>query len=156
MPICKKCDVKFPTRVVIEGKERNLSSRKYCLECSPFGTHNTAKLEDSKPVGTCTICKRNYQYKRSAGHRKSICGTCLTSRRRRRTKEKAVEYLGGTCKKCGYSKCFGAFDFHHRDPKEKEFGIGEREIGWKKLVKELDKCDLLCRNCHSEVHDEAL
>ena len=45
MPICKKCGEEFPYRAIVDGKERNFSSRKYCLKCSPFGKHNTQKLE---------------------------------------------------------------------------------------------------------------
>lgn len=75
-------------------------------------------------------------------------------------KEKAVQYKGGGCVKCGYNKCLRSLDFHHRDPKEKDFTIGENRAGkkivrvWSKLQEELDKCDLLCRNCHGEVHFE--
>ena len=53
---------------------------------------------------------------------------------------------------CGYDKCIKALQCHHRDPKQKEFGIGyNSRIAWDKLVKELDKCDYLCANCHFEI-----
>jgi hypothetical protein len=76
---------------------------------------------------------------------------------RRRTKEKLIAYKGGKCELCGYNKnCPSAYDFHHRDPKKKEFGIGQKGItrSLEKLKKEADKCQLLCRNCHAEVHQE--
>jgi len=74
---------------------------------------------------------------------------------RRRIKEKAVSYKGGQCQKCGYDKCVAALSFHHRDPKEKEFRLSSgRTKNWEKVKKELDKCDLLCANCHMEVHDQ--
>jgi len=44
MPICANCNSVYPNTVKIEGIVRNLSSRKYCLECSPFGEHNTRKI----------------------------------------------------------------------------------------------------------------
>jgi hypothetical protein len=71
-------------------------------------------------------------------------------------KAMAVAYLGGKCIKCGYSKCFDAFDFHHRDPSQKEFGLTKDKLQqpWEVVVKELDKCDLLCATCHREVHFE--
>lgn len=71
---------------------------------------------------------------------------------RKRMKLKAVEYLGGSCKMCGYNKCVSALDFHHRNPNEKEFSIGREIHSWELVVKELDKCDLLCANCHREIH----
>jgi hypothetical protein len=46
MPTCQKCGDKFPFRVLIDGKQRNLKSRKYCLQCSPFGNHNTKNLHN--------------------------------------------------------------------------------------------------------------
>ena len=75
--------------------------------------------------------------------------------RRRRTKRRAVEYLGGKCERCGYAKCFRALTFHHRDPKTKLFGLSISSTrSWEKIRAELDKCDLLCANCHAEVEDE--
>jgi hypothetical protein len=41
---CVKCDNEFPFIVTVEGKKRNLKSRKYCLDCSPWGQHNTKKI----------------------------------------------------------------------------------------------------------------
>lgn len=68
-------------------------------------------------------------------------------------KLKAVEYKGGKCIKCGYSKCVAALEFHHRDPKEKEVQWNQlRKRSWDTIVEELDKCDLLCSNCHREEH----
>lgn len=70
-------------------------------------------------------------------------------------KEMAVEYLGYKCMKCGYDKCIWALEFHHRNPKEKEFSISKYySRSWEKLKKELDKCDLICANCHRETHFE--
>lgn len=78
------------------------------------------------------------------------------ARCRRTLKLKAVLYLGGSCYKCGYSKCMAAMDFHHRDPTQKDFAIGSRGLyrSFSKVQTELDKCDLLCANCHRELHDD--
>jgi hypothetical protein len=68
-------------------------------------------------------------------------------------KIKAIEYSGGECKLCGYKKCPAALEFHHRDPTLKEFSWDRlRGQSWASIVKELDKCDLLCSNCHRETH----
>lgn len=76
------------------------------------------------------------------------------SEHRRRTKERIVYYLGGKCILCGYNKCNRALHAHHVDPTRKEFGIAKKGTtrSWKKLRKELDKCVLVCANCHSEIH----
>jgi len=68
-------------------------------------------------------------------------------------KLKAVNYKGGKCIKCGYDKCMAVLAFHHRDPKEKEFAWNQlKKLSWAIIVKELDKCDLLCHNCHGVLH----
>lgn len=75
---------------------------------------------------------------------------------RRKVKLKAIEYKGGKCQKCGYNKCPGSMTFHHLDPSQKEFGIsnGGNSRSFEKIKPELDKCILLCHNCHGEVHFE--
>ena len=72
---------------------------------------------------------------------------------RQRLKARAIEHLGGSCIRCGYKKCAGALEFHHRDPSKKDFGIASGDIkGWDAVREEIEKCDLLCANCHREVH----
>lgn len=82
----------------------------------------------------------------------SKCSACVSKIRRRELKLKAVEYKGGKCFVCGYNRCVGALDFHHLDPKEKDFTISGNSGKWENLQRELDKCVLLCKNCHSEHH----
>lgn len=74
--------------------------------------------------------------------------------RRRKLKQMVIEYKGGKCELCGYSKYAGAFDLHHLNPSEKEFGLSVRGLtrSWKKIKDEADKCILICANCHREVH----
>jgi DNA-binding CsgD family transcriptional regulator len=68
-------------------------------------------------------------------------------------KEKSIEYKGGKCEICGYDKCSWSMDFHHIDPNEKDFGIGSGDCKcWDKVKIELDKCMLVCKNCHYEIH----
>lgn len=73
---------------------------------------------------------------------------------RREIKEKAVEYKGGKCERCGYNKCIGALQFHHRDPKHKEFSMSKVSKKFENIISELDKCELLCANCHAQEHYE--
>lgn len=74
--------------------------------------------------------------------------------RRKKLKEMAISYKGGTCQECGYHKCVYALEFHHLDPTQKDFGIGTKGYtrSWEKVKEELDKCAMLCANCHREVH----
>ena len=75
-----------------------------------------------------------------------------------RKKIKLMEYKGNKCSICGYDKIeyLSAFDFHHLDPSTKEFSIAGggicKNIG--ALIKEVDKCILVCTRCHAEIHDK--
>jgi hypothetical protein len=76
------------------------------------------------------------------------------SETRRLAKLKAIEYKGGKSNQCGYDKCPDALIFHHLDPSQKDFGISEngRSRSFEKMKPELDKCILVCSNCHAEIH----
>lgn len=65
-----------------------------------------------------------------------------------------IDYKGGKCEVCNYSRHPSALEFHHKNPLLKKFEIGDSKntISKKVLQKELDKCALLCANCHREVH----
>jgi IS30 family transposase len=72
---------------------------------------------------------------------------------RKRTKIKLVEYKGGKCQLCDYNKSLNALHFHHLDPSEKDFSISGKSLSFDKLKSEVDKCVLVCSNCHSEIHE---
>ena len=76
------------------------------------------------------------------------------AKRRKKLKEMAIALKGGKCTFCGYNRYNGALDFHHIDGKTKEFGVSLDGItrSWKRVEKELEKCILVCANCHREVH----
>lgn len=98
-------------------------TRKYCYECSP---HEDENMSHAQAV---TI-------------------------KRRAIKKMLIEYKGGKCEYCGYDKCMRALEFHHLNPNEKDFGLSRclsKSIS--SLKKEVDKCILLCSNCHAEEHE---
>mgnify|MGYP006449672903 CR=1 FL=1 len=102
----------------------------------------------------CEQCGREYVPDRKKGHRGTLCNSCVVNTRRASVKEKAVSYKGGACAICGYDRCARALGFHHKDPAKKDFPLGANYTrSWDKLKVELDKCILLCANCHAEVHD---
>jgi len=72
---------------------------------------------------------------------------------RRRLKVKAIEFKGGKCILCGYDRCNAAPEFHHLDKATKGFGLskGGKIRSWESIMKELDKCILVCSNCHREL-----
>lgn len=74
--------------------------------------------------------------------------------RRKKLKNMSVAYKGGKCIVCGYARLSGALELHHLDPSKKDFGLSVRGLtrSWEKIKGELDKCVLLCANCHREIH----
>lgn len=83
------------------------------------------------------------------------CGVDAVHKRRKKVKRMAVDYMGGKCHICGYDRSINALEFHHIYPNEKDFGIAYKgyTLSWMKVKIELDKCVMLCANCHREVHD---
>ena len=70
-----------------------------------------------------------------------------------------IQQRGGKCEKCGYDKNMAALEFHHLHPEEKEFTLDSRNLerhSDEEILKEFDKCILLCANCHAEFHHPEL
>jgi hypothetical protein len=74
--------------------------------------------------------------------------------KRKAIKLEAIEYKGNRCSICGYDRCSAALEFHHMDPSKKDSGIADlmNKCNFELLRPELDKCILLCSNCHRETH----
>lgn len=147
---CEACGRMFPRRLVINGELRYLYRRRFCLTCSPFGLRNTSKT----PPGIAEPEElREFRRRRKNGQ-------SYASQKKRRQARKAllIEMRGGRCEDCGYSDVLGALEFHHRDPVTKEFGVGNWSGSLERLMAEVEKCDLVCSNCHRLRHasiDEA-
>lgn len=61
--------------------------------------------------------------------------------------------MGGQCQRCGWKEHLAGFEFHHKDPSKKEFGLGKAfTTNWEKTKIEAEKCELLCSNCHKKEH----
>ena len=153
MPNCKKCAKSFPNRLTKDGKKHDLSSRSYCLDCSPFrskkGYENRKKTtEENRPERkTCAVCN-----KESPWNKNNVCSTCRSKHTRYNNKIKLIQKLGNQCSECGENN-IDCLQFHHTDPKQKSFTIsGELHCSFEKLEKEAKKCVLLCANCHSKEH----
>ncbi len=115
----------------------------------------------------CPSCKEIKDRKLDFYYRKgenikvsSYCKSCIKDsnlKRSRDNKQKGVDYLGGKCVKCGYNKCKAALDFHHTDSLTKDFNPAHlMRTNFNKLKTELDKCILLCSNCHREHHSSQI
>ena len=109
---------------------------------------------------TCSDCKKDLDesqfYRKTATRLQSKCKNCFNRYCQNRwvqRKEIAVKYKGGKCEDCKSTYPMPVFEFHHLDPSQKEFSWNKmRLVGDEKLYKELDKCVLLCANCHRIRH----
>lgn len=93
----------------------------------------------SRQFGLTSYCKR--------------CNRIRTTERNREYKKDAIELFGGKCLDCGGVFHPSAYDFHHLDPTIKEGHIKDFiKLGVEKAKEELEKCVLLCANCHRIRH----
>ena len=169
MKICQHCHKQFKTYIVLpSGEAKNLGSRKFCLECSPHGNHNTKSIIDEStalniPIGfkqcnTCKSIKKLSDFHKNKDRIRPSCKACFNgqiNKKAQEIKRKAIEYKGGKCNQCSYDKCQSALEFHHLNPSEKDYSISEvltKAVNFDALKIELDKCMLLCANCHREAH----
>lgn len=165
--ICRHCQEHFPTRIKINGVTKTLQNRKFCLKCSPYGSKNTKPSlvvnlnivsETERRCADCKIVKPidNFYVRKNRGDYYHYCKECAnneTIKRYRQNKLNAVNYKGGKCIKCGYDKCIDCLEFHHTNPTLKDFTISHHKGKILESIKnELDKCILLCKNCHGEEH----
>jgi formate-dependent nitrite reductase cytochrome c552 subunit len=102
----------------------------------------------------CDLLCANCHRRRHAQEDRALIDMKPAAVSRRRTKLRAVERFGGVCHGCDNSFPPQLFEFHHWSAREKSFGIATKGIArsWEKIVAELDKCVMLCANCHREVH----
>ena len=97
-------------------------------------------------------------YVRKSKVKPKLCRKCENKRRvalQQKRKIEAIEYKGGQCSVCGYKTFYGALEFHHVEPEEKEADWKNMQ-NWSlaNIKRELDKCILVCSNCHRELHNE--
>lgn len=170
-------DEKILLKLVKEGKSFNEISKetkkslttirywtkKYGIE-SNFKSFTEQKSKEYGDFRYCPSCKQecsieNFYNRRGKKYSSVYCKDCTKEqslKRQRKLKKQMVEYKGNKCERCGYHKYIGALEFHHIDPSVKDFNPSslKRYTFDEKIKNELDKCILLCANCHREVHHE--
>lgn len=98
------------------------------------------------------------QYQREWNHRNKDKRYQSKVSRLNRLKAEMIEKKGGACQdcECKYNgKNAAIFDFHHRNPEHKDIALNKKSLNRYSLDdiwKELEKCDLLCSNCHRMLH----
>lgn len=147
----------YSTWKIAEKLNTTQPNVRYWLKKYDLQTNRTVNdLENKKLCPKCNLLKSVDNFYKST-KRSSYCKSCIVSNnlnRRRQSKQLAIEYKGGKCIKCGYNKCYAALEFHHLNPIEKDKDYFNLKAGFTEALRiELDKCVLLCANCHREEHN---
>lgn len=136
---CSQATVKYWLKTYNLKTNRKLCNRKKfkCIRCGETDITKAANVGGNRI--SKSICKE--------------CHNLNTIERFRQYKLDAIAYKGGSCIKCEYNRCPGALSFHHRDSniKDPDWSV-MRNRSLNQIREELDKCDLLCFNCHMEEH----
>lgn len=124
----------------LKDKDRYGRSQKF------INGHNGRKYDDPT------------QYKREWNHRNREQRQAYKGFYGRKRKIQLIQLKDGKCQKCGikYDGTNGSiFDFHHKNPDEKEFNLSMSKAisrKWEDILTELNKCILICSNCHRYLH----
>jgi hypothetical protein len=148
--ICTKCKRNKSLEDYYEDDSHKDGRQSVCKNC------NRAKDKKYRIKHKQEIAERNKRY-RAEHKQESLKCTQERIEKHRKAWIPILEEIYGTiaCIKCGYDKCFAALEFHHRKPKTKNFSISIilRRKPTPEKIKEIKKCDLLCANCHRELHN---
>lgn len=148
-------------REIAHQLDRSLATIRHWMRKYGLETERSSRLRESKDA--CREGSKRARLKcpkhgpstfvaRTDGRfRCSQCRMEAVAKRRRTLKRILVEEAGGSCRLCGYSRCDRALEFHHLDPKAKQFQITSHTRSLARLRAEASKCVLLCSNCHAEV-----
>lgn len=128
---------------------------KRCNTCHEEKLLSEFRKDKSKADGRryeCKVCSRLYH--KSAYMEKYADRVQARFQKRYQTvKEKVLQLrLNNPCMCCGESEP-ACLEFHHLDPSQKEFGVtSSSNRSWDKMWEEIQKCVVLCANCHRKVH----
>lgn len=126
-----------------------------CKQNKPMTEFAVAKTKADGRSYDCKQCHRDYNkvyYKKNyKAERERL------EKRQKEQRQKLEQMLHEVKTKCG--RCdesrFAALDFHHKDPLTKEITVAEafaRNWTVERVKKEIDKCEVICSNCHRVEH----
>ena len=114
----------------------------------------------------CVYCQKEFEViSRQGGMNRKVCYECIPDgleKGDRQKRERAIirqkinqQKVKRGCDICGYNKCPTALEWHHEND-NKNFNPGDiikgTAVSFEKYQQEVDKCILVCANCHREIH----
>ncbi len=142
--ICRICKKEKPLREISRHKKSKDGYDTICKECNKKLVYEWKEKNHNKFM--------DYQIKYNKGR---IEQKREDGRKRRRVIKDFIHNYkkDKQCLICGFNKNTDILVFHHRNPENKEFKISQRNTSTiDVLTEEIKKCDLLCPNCHRELH----
>lgn len=150
-PSCKECEKNKIKRPKIIPTEKQCTKCKEILSINNFHKVRHKDYCFASWCKKCTMINTNKRQKEQHYHSRY---SKINSEKQKIKKQNLIDYKGGKCFICGYNKCARSLHFHHKNSNEKDFSIScKRYLSENDLKKELDKCILVCANCHGEIHD---
>lgn len=151
---CKTCGKEF---------EAQKSTKKYCCRsCQNKAAWGRKKEREvmlaqgiDPDIKHCLICNSAFKPKDKNANQRLCCYNCMPEGKQLLRTDfinLIKQQYGGRCERCGYDIYLGALDFHHIDPKEKDFTVGDKDFRLQECIEEIKKCILICSNCHREFH----
>lgn len=138
-----------------KGNPNNTETHKQCPQCKEVLLRENFHISRSEHDGFSAYCKKCSVLRDAIAYQK-LKDKLRDSRYT--LKQECVNLLGGKCSRCGYSEFLAGLDFHHLSDKDIDVAklIARSARGTQyqleKLFNEIEKCILLCRNCHSAYH----
>jgi len=122
----------------------------WCVPCKEFIAIRNFSKSKGAMFGYLGMCKSCHSKKRKGDQK-------IQSKARSYNRQLKAYYKRlineGKCAKCGYSKAQAVLEFHHIIPENKEHSVSKliNSNDHLDILVELEKCILLCRNCHMEI-----
>ena len=129
---------------------------KQCNKCNENKSLSEFNKNKTKPDGYqyyCRECEKVYKKKNYLHTKERYLERNSEIRERNKAFLKEIK-SELKCSMCGEDHP-ATLDFHHRDPQEKDQMVSKAIFrGWsiERIKKEIDKCDVLCSNCHRKLH----
>lgn len=153
---CERCGLETAWHEVYDFHHRNHDEKEhqiFWLRCKDWESIVVPELK--KCVLLCCNCHSSLTQLEARSNPNRSSRSLRSDERIDNHKQRCVDYLGRTCQVCGLQTLdLPQYHFHHVDQSTKLYKISNL-VGrdWDKIIRpELDKCCLLCGNCHRSVH----
>lgn len=151
-------DKGFSVREMIPYTEKSYSTIRYWLKEFNLKTKRTElkRIDGNKKLCIACELEKNLEYFYKSGNKlQTYCKKCSNLYHQNRVKDvkiKMINYKGGKCEDCNLkleNSHYSVYEFHHLDPSTKDPNFDKIKFQkWEKIKNEIDKCRLMCANCH--------